>query len=372
MRIENVKIVDPFFSIDNGWIEFEDKITAVGIGKSDGSVGAHILMPGFVDTHVHGGGGYDFMDDNIDFDKLENHFFSTGVTSVLATTLTAPVEKIKNAVEHVRERMKVNPLTPIVGVHLEGPIISRKHVGAQNPDYIIKGTIDNLKKIIDEGIVKIITVAIEECDMEAIDYLQSRGITVSVGHSNASFDDFKKYYEHGVKHMTHFCNAMTPLHHREIGLVGAGLKFDDVDLELISDGIHLDKEMLSLILKFHSHDHIIAITDAMRAAGLKDGNYDLGGLNIKVQHNSARLKDGTLAGSVLRYNEGLKRLYDLGMNLNDISRISSFTPLKIVGSSEPAGRVMTGYNADLVIMKEDFSVLKVFKKGKMISTQEGG
>ncbi len=373
MRIDGVKIVDPFFSVENGWIEFEEKIISYGESdkRSDPSL---ILMPGFVDTHVHGGAGYDFMDEEIDFDKLEKHFFSTGVTSVLATTLTAPIEKIHKAIENVRKRIKTNPLTPLKGVHLEGPVISKKHVGAQNPNFILKGEISNLKKIIDgnEDIVKIMTIALEESDDEAIKYLQSKGVTVSVGHSNATFKQFMHFYKGGVKHMTHFCNAMTPLHHREIGLVGAGLKLDDVDLEVICDGIHLDEEMLSLILKFHPHDRIIAITDAMRAAGLMDGEYDLGGLKVEVKEKSARLSDGSLAGSVLKYNEGLKRFHDLGLNLNEISIISSFEPANFVKSETPIGRIMPGYDADFVILDDNFSVLKVFKKGKIVFTQEGG
>ncbi|MGC8589629.1 N-acetylglucosamine-6-phosphate deacetylase [Athalassotoga sp.] len=372
MRIENVKIVDPFFSVENGWIEFEESITGYGYSKKSGS--SSILMPGFVDTHVHGGSGYDFMDEKIDFDKVEKHFFSTGVTSVLATTLTAPVGNIRNAIDAVRKRIKENPITPLKGVHLEGPVISKKHVGAQNPDFILKGTLSNLKEIIqgNEDFVKIMTIAVEESDDEAIGYLQSKGITISVGHSDATFEQFMHFYKLGVKHMTHFCNAMTPLHHRKIGLVGAGLKLDDVDLELISDGIHLDEEMISLILKFHPHDRIIAITDAMRAAGLKDGEYDLGGLKVKVKDNSARLEDGTLAGSVLKYNEGLKRLHDLGLNLNEIAVVSSFKPSTIVKSKDPIGRIMPGYDADFVIMDDNFSVLKVFKKGKIVFSKEGG
>ncbi|MCL4407697.1 MAG: amidohydrolase family protein, partial [Thermotogae bacterium] len=154
MRVDNVKIVDPFFSIENGWIEFEESIT--GYGYSEKSNSAFILMPGFVDTHVHGGAGYDFMDEKIDFNKLEKHFFSTGVTSVLATTLTVPVGSIRNAIDAVRKRMKENPITPLKGIHLEGPVISKKHVGAQNPDFILKGNISNLKKIVDgnEDLVK--------------------------------------------------------------------------------------------------------------------------------------------------------------------------------------------------------------------------
>ncbi len=373
MRIDDVKIVDPFFSIENGWIEFGESITSYG-KSTKASNSSFILMPGFVDTHVHGGAGYDFMDEKIDFRELEKHFFSTGVTSVLATTLTAPVERINNAIDNVRKRMKENPLTPLKGVHLEGPFISKKHVGAQNPDFILKGNILNLKKIVDgnEDIVKIITIALEESDDEVIDYIQSKGMTISIGHSDATFEQFIRFYKAGVKHMTHFCNAMTPLHHREIGLVGAGLKFDDVDLELISDGIHLDEEMISLILKFHPHDRIIAITDAMRAAGLKDGEYDLGGLKVKVKDNSARLKDGSLAGSVLKYNEGLRRLHDLGLNLNEVATVSSFGPSAILKSESPIGRIMPGYDADFVIMDDNFSVLKVFKKGKIVFSREGG
>lgn len=373
MRIDGVKIVDPFFSMENGWIEFDEKITAYG--KSDKkSKSSFMLMPGFVDTHVHGGAGYDFMDEKIDFEKLEKHFFSTGVTSVLATTLTAPVEKINNAVDAVRKRMKENPMTPLKGVHLEGPIISKKHVGAQNPDFILKGNISNVKKIIDgnEDIVKVITIAVEESDDEVIDYLQSKGITISVGHSDATFEQFHHFYKMGVRHMTHFCNAMTPLHHREIGLVGGGLKLSDVDLELISDGIHVDEEMISLILKFHPHDCIIAITDAMRAAGLGDGEYELGGLKVKVKDNSARLENGSLAGSVLKYNEGLKKLHDLGLSLNEIAIVSSFKPSSIVKSKDPIGRMMPGYGADFVMMNDNFSILKVFKKGKIVFSQEGG
>jgi len=368
LRIENVKIVDPFFTVENGWIEFDDKINSFG---SMSGKAKSILMPGFIDTHVHGGSGYDFMDDSIDFENLERHFFSMGVTSVLATTLTAPLDKINRAIDMIRKRRSSNPFTPFEGIHLEGPFISPKHIGAQNPDFILKGNVDNLKKIIDgnEDIVKIMTMAPEECDEDSILYLQSKSITVSVGHSDSTYEQFQKFYRLGVKHMTHFCNAMTPLHHREIGLVGAGLLNEDIDLEIIPDEIHLNKDMLSFILKFHPHDRIIAITDAMRATGLKDGQYDLGGLKVTVSGKAARLSNGSLAGSVLKYNEGLKNLEGLGLSLNELSMISSFNPSKIVKGG-PSGRILPGYAADVVLIDGNFNVLTVFKKGRKVL--EGG
>ncbi len=369
MIIEGIKIVDPFFTVENGWIQCSDKILSVGEFKGNaGSSPGEILMPGFVDTHVHGGTGQDFMDQKLDFEKLENHFFSMGVTSLLATTLTAPIDEIKNVVDSIRKRMTENPYTPFIGVHLEGPFVSLKHVGAQNGSYIAKGTMDNVKKLLigDEDIVKIITMAIEECDENAIEYIISKGIVVSAGHSDASFEEFTTAHDMGVDHITHFCNAMTPLHHRHIGLIGAGLTFDDVYLEIIPDGIHLEDHMLSLILKFHPHERIIAITDAMRATGLSDGIYDLGGLTVKVENNSARLTDGTLAGSILEYNYGLKRLHDLGLTLNQISMVSSFNPLNVAKSSTPKGRILPGYDADFVLMNDDFSIRKVIKKGKIV------
>jgi N-acetylglucosamine-6-phosphate deacetylase len=366
--VNGVRIVDPFFTIKSGWMDFSDKILSVGTFDGNTVPSDLILMPGFVDTHVHGGAGYDFMDEDIDFDKIEAHFFSMGVTSVLATTLTAPIDKIKRVTKKIKQRIEENEYTPFVGVHLEGPIISPKYLGAQNPKYVVIGAKENVQRLIDgyEDTIKVMTVAIEQCEDSAIRYIMSRGIRVSVGHSDASFEDFKEVHEFGVNHLTHFCNAMAPLHHRHIGLVGAGLFFDDVDLEIIPDGIHLDKDMLSLILKAHPIEHIIAITDGMRATGLDDGIYDLGGLKVRVENDSARLSDGTLAGSILEYNEGLKRLHNLGLSLNEIAMVSSFNPSNVAKPSTPKGRILPGYDADFVLMDENFSIRKVIKKGKIV------
>ncbi len=367
MVLEDVKIVDPSFTVERGWIEFSDRIVSLGEGKKDGGESGEglILMPGFVDTHVHGGVGQDFMDASPDFDKLERYFFSNGVTTVLATTLTASLNDTRRAVRRIAERMKENPLTPICGVHLEGPVISPKHIGAQNPEYAIKGTLENVRAFLDgfEDVVRVITVAIEECDDEAMEYMVSKGITVSAGHTDATFEKLKKAKKLGIGHLTHFCNAMTGLHHRHIGLVGAGLTFEDLLLELICDGIHLDEAMLSLILKLHPHDRLIAITDSMRAAGLADGKYDLGGLEVTVEKGAARLKNGSLAGSTLKYNEGLKRLKNLGLNLNEIAGVSSLTPLDVAKPRTPKGRILPGYDADLVLVDDDFKIRKTFKRG---------
>jgi len=200
--------------------------------------------------------------------------------------------------------------------------------------------------------------------MEFTRELAKHGIIPSCGHSDATFAQFKKAKQLGLKHLTHFCNQMTKLHHREIGLVGAGIYDDDIMIETICDKIHIAPDMLSFIFKFKSIDRIALITDTVTAAWLADGDYELGGLPFYVKGNQARLKSNdALAGSVLKYYDGVKNVHELtGMPLSKLVKATSFNQARSLGFHD-LGKLEVGYTADIVVLEKDFKPSAVFIDG---------
>jgi N-acetylglucosamine-6-phosphate deacetylase len=251
-----------------------------------------MLVPGFIDIHFHGRSGFDFCDgtrealETIARDKLKD-----GVTSFLGTTLTLPESQLSKALEIAVDYMGKAPAgAKIAGIHLEGPFFNADCVGAQNPDYLQLPDIELVKRLDEICPVKKVSYSIElEGAMKFTRQLAEMGIMPACAHSAASYEEFLLARKNGLKHMTHFCNVMTPLHHLKFGLVGGGMLHDDIYIEMICDKIHLCPEMIQLLFKVKGCDKIMLITDAMRAAGMPDGKYDLGGMTATVKGGCARL-----------------------------------------------------------------------------------
>ncbi|HAA82851.1 MAG: N-acetylglucosamine-6-phosphate deacetylase [Thermotoga sp. 47_83] len=360
MVVEKVLIVDPIDGEFTGDVEMEEgKI--VKIEKRE-CIPRGVLMPGFVDPHIHGVMGADTM--NCDFSEMEEFLYSQGVTTFLATTVSTSLEKMKEILAKAGEYILENPSTSLLGVHLEGPYISKEKKGAHSEKHIRPPSERELREI--DFPTKMLTFAPEIESSELLLKLVERDIVLSAGHSIATFEEFMKFYKEGVKRITHFPNGLKPLHHREIGITGAGLLLDDVKLELICDGVHLSREMVKLVYKVKKADGTVLVTDSISAAGLKDGATTLGDLVVKVKNGVPRLEDGTLAGSTLLFSQAVKNFRKFtGCSLTELAKVSSYNSCVELGLDD-RGRIAEGTRADLVLLDEDLNVVMTIKEGEVV------
>jgi N-acetylglucosamine-6-phosphate deacetylase len=374
--IKNCKIISPDREIQNACIEIENdyiKATYPDSGNIPNSLNCidakgKMAVPGFIDIHTHGAKGYDttFAKTGKDIANIAETKLNEGVTSFCPTTLTAPKEQLFRAANAVAEYKKDEVFSKIAGLHLEGPFLSLGNIGAQNPKFVRKPDINEIKQINDIAHVAIVSLAVEvEGGVKLVEELNKMGITSSCGHSCATYNEFLKAKEHGLKHLTHFCNQMTKLHHREIGLVGAGLLDDDVLIEVICDKIHLNPEMLQLTFKSKNINKIALITDSTSASWLQDGDYNLGGLDVKVENSVARLvKNGAIAGSTLKYYSGFKNIVETTEKpLPELIKTTSYNQAKSLGL-ERLGKIEENYIADIVILDDNFTPVHVFVNGQ--------
>lgn len=376
--IENGRIYTETGTIKQGYIVIKnDKINSIEPGKYHGDLttidarGQHIL-PGFIDIHMHGGYGEDAMDASHDGLKhLSESLLSEGTTSYLATTMTQSDENITKALENIVDYQKVQDqynAATIVGVHLEGPFISEHKVGAQNPAYVQRPSIAKVEQfqVAANHQIKVITFAPEvEGANDTLKALH-KDIQFSIGHTVATFDEVNDAVAHGAKHVTHLYNAGTSFEHREPGVFGAAWLNDQLSTELIVDGIHSHPAAVKIAYKQKGNERFFLITDAMRAKGMPDGEYDLGGQNVIVKGSEARLASGALAGSILKMNEGLKNLIAFtGDTLENLWRVTSLNQAIALNIDKQKGSLKVGKDADIVIVSDDIDVLATIKSGKL-------
>jgi N-acetylglucosamine-6-phosphate deacetylase len=369
--IKNVKLILKDSIQEDTAIVFNEKIVDITNVKKlqeynlkeiiDGK--GNYLSPGFIDIHIHGCGGHDVMDYSKEsLDCISKRLVSTGVTSFLPTTITMDMKGIEKALDNIKENMgKVNE-AQILGCYLEGPFINKYYKGAHNDNYIME---PDFKKIKDyKDIIKIVTVAPElNGAREFIKECINNNIVVSIGHSNATFEEAIESINLGAKHITHTYNAMSPLHHRKPGVVGAAM-LGNVSCELIVDNIHVHPAAQEILLRLKGYDNIILITDAMRACLLKDGKYDLGGQEVAVKREEARLSDGTIAGSLLTLNKGIRNfIKNTGIDIYNVVKMASLNPARLLGVDCYKGSIEIDKDADLVIINEEFDVMHTLVKG---------
>lgn len=349
----------------------------ITIGKNEESLEelpeGFVVVPGFIDQHVHGAAGSDAMDGTIeDLSKIANALASEGTTGFLATTMTQSPENIKKALNAVKDYISSKKETgaEILGVHLEGPFISKDFVGAQPIEYVADPSVEVFKEYQDASgdNIKIVTLAPEvEGSSELIKYLSENGIVASIGHTNAKYEDVKKAVGNGAKNLTHTYNAMKPVHHREVGTVGSGFLFDELTCECICDGIHVSAPAIKLLYKNKPNDKLVLITDAMRAKHMPDGVSELGGQVVIVKNGEARLENGTLAGSVLTMNKAVKNVMNfLGLSLEETIKLATINPAKNLGIFDRVGSIEVGKLANFVILDENLEVVKTIREGKVV------
>lgn len=326
-----------------------------------------ILVPGFIDVHVHGGDGADFMDAHEEATMRILGFHALhGTTALAATTLSASRGDLQNAVETIaRVSGERTPGAEIVGIHLEGPFINAARAGAQDRASIRAADIHEVAALIAEAprMRWIITVAPEiEGVRGLIEHFRDR-VLFSIGHTAADHGTTAAALEWGASHFTHLYNAMTPLHHRDPGVVGAALTSVDATAELIADGIHVHPAAMRIAVATMPH-RIALVTDAIRACGLADGTYKLYDYEVTVAEGSARLADGKLAGSVLTMANAVRNMIELaGLPVETVIPMATEVPARIAAVSDRKGRIERRYDADLVTMNDRFEVERVWTRG---------
>lgn len=326
-----------------------------------------ILVPGFIDLHVHGGDGADFMDAHEEATARILAFHgSYGTTALAATTLSASRSDLHSATEAIRDvAAYAPPGAEIVAIHLEGPFINRARAGAQDRASIRIADIHEVAALLTEAprLRWMITIAPEiEGARELIEHFRDR-VLFSIGHTSADHATAVAALEWGASHFTHLYNAMTPLHHRDPGVVGAALTAVHATAELIADGIHVHPAALRIAALAMPH-RIALITDAMRACGLADGTYKLYDYEVTVADGAARLADGTLAGSVLTMCDAVKNMIELaGLPVEAVIPLATEVPARILGVANRKGRLERRYDADLVLLNERFEVERVWARG---------
>jgi N-acetylglucosamine-6-phosphate deacetylase len=326
-----------------------------------------IIVPGFIDVHVHGGDGADFMDAHEDGNARVLAFHARhGTTALAATTLSASRADLHAAVEAIARTAYMSPDgAEIVAVHLEGPYINRERAGAQDQSSIREADIHEVSALISLAprLRWMITVAPEMPGARAlIEHFRDR-VLFSIGHTTAGYSVAVAALEWGAAHFTHLFNAMSGLHHRDPGVVGAALTSVEATAELIADGIHVHQAALRVAVQAMPH-RIALITDAMRACGLADGRYKLYDYEVIVEDGAARLADGTLAGSVLTMADAVRNMVELaGLPLETVIPLATEVPARIAGVADRKGKIEGGYDADLVVLSERFEVLRVVARG---------
>lgn len=326
------------------------------------------VAPGLVDMHIHGYMGEDASDGSEEgLLKMAEGIVKNGVTSWLPTTMTVSYGELRAAFAIIRKLMKKenNPCgAEILGVNAEGPFINPAKKGAQAEQHIRPADIDFLKEY--EDIIRVFTIAPEmEGNMEVIRRVASEmDILISVGHTAATCQQAKEAFDVGAGHVTHLFNAMTALGHRDPGVVGAALSTARVSTELIADTFHISPELFQLIAKI-KEDKLVLITDCVRAGGMADGEYELGGQPIFLKGIECRLADGTIAGSVLRLNEAVGNfMKHTDLPVWKIVRMASLTPAERIGAADRKGSLLSGRDADIIIADEGFSICRTIIAGE--------
>jgi N-acetylglucosamine-6-phosphate deacetylase len=381
LLIHNAHLFTPTHPGLMGWLLIEQGlIKALGFGNTpdfsnDASVQTldaqgNNLLPGFIDLHVHGAMGHEVMDASPSgLENMARFYVSHGVTSFLATTWTASRTSIRNALELVEEMQ--GPLqggATLLGVHLEGPYLHPARCGAQDANLIRRAEKEEALEFLDSGVIRLLALAPEfDENLWLIDECVRRGITVSAAHTTANYEQMQRAVAHGVTQLTHSYNAMQGLGHREVGTIGAAMTMSQIQCELIADNIHVHPAAQKILVDVKGTSGVILVTDAVRAAGLPDGEYMLDERSIYIKEGAVRLADGTLAGSVLTMERALQNVCSAtGRSLAELWMTSSLNAARAIGISAQKGSLEAGKDADLVLLDESFRVRSTIVKGEII------
>ncbi|MDE3180024.1 MAG: N-acetylglucosamine-6-phosphate deacetylase [Acidobacteriota bacterium] len=374
-------VVTPAECVQRGTVLIEDGVIVFAGSAKDAAPepGSTIfratekfVVPGLIDTHVHGSHGDDVMLNGADgIRRISQHLLRYGTTAYLPSTVSAHHAKLLGAIEDcVQAETNPDPAAEILGIHVEGPFINKNKKGAQLETAIRDPNLDEVREYLQAapGRIKIMTLAPElPGGIDLVRLLVRNGVIASLGHSEASYDDALAAIEAGATHATHLFNAMPALHHRKPGLAAACLNETAIRAEIVADGIHVAPEMVRLAAKMKGRDGLVLITDAMSAVGCPEGIYALGEKEVRVANGRCTLLDGvTIASSLLTMNKGLGNLIAFtGMSLADAVHMSSLAPARLCGAGGRKGSLEKGKDADVAILNEDFSVAITLAKGEL-------
>jgi N-acetylglucosamine-6-phosphate deacetylase len=376
------RVVTPGGVLSPGWIRLAgDVIGAVGAGDGPPQelpgVDLHgqWVLPGFVDLHVHGGGGASFTEGTEDAARAAAAFHrGRGTTSMLASLVTAPVAELE-----ARAAMLAGLADDgvIDGLHLEGPFLSPARRGAQDPRHMIAPDVAVFERLnaAARGHLRVITLAPElPGALGLIEAATRAGVTVAVGHTDATADVTMAAIDAGATHATHLFNGMRPLHHRDPGAVGALLDRDEVTCEVIADGVHLDDIATRLAARVKGPSKLVLVSDAMAAAGMPDGSYRLGSMRVTVAGGVARLLEdpgqvgaAPIAGSTATLADVARHAIAAGLRVTDVAAAASTTPARVLGVGDRTGALCPGLAADLVVCDDDFRPRAVMRRGEWLA-----
>jgi N-acetylglucosamine-6-phosphate deacetylase len=364
--LEDTVLKDYYMEVEDG------KIKSFSKEKPDSydNLG-EIIAPGLVDTHIHGYSGEDIMNAKPGaLNIISEALLETGVTSFLPTTLTDSTERLNEACRIVGEEYKDVKGAKVRGIFLEGPFFTEKYKGAQNEKYMSDPDIEKLRKWkeLSNGLVNKIAIAPERENIkDFIHKANAMGVYVALGHSDASYEEAMDAVNEGANIFVHTYNAMSGLHHRNPGMVGAAMNSDAIS-ELICDGHHVNPAAANVLMNVKGRDHIALITDCMSAGGMKDGDYLLGEYPVVVKDGTARLKEGgALAGSILKLKDAVKNVVNWEIaDVFEAIQMASLIPAKSVGIDNVCGKLKIGYDADFIILNEYLDLKATYINGKRV------
>lgn len=348
-----------------------DRIGAIGAASGGGqrvldAAGCYVV-PGFVDIHIHGAVGADFSDGEADaIQAMARFLLSQGVTSFLGTSMALPEEHLARIYRTARPLVgrTVPGLSTLRGINMEGPFFNLEKRGAQNPDHIIPPDLDLFLRLNEESGGNIRTVAVAPETQGGLNFVAaaSKVCSVSLAHSCADYDTASRAFAVGANHVTHVFNGMPAFHHRDPGVVGAAMG-TDAYVELICDGVHVHPAVVRSVFRLFGEDRVCLISDAMRACGMPDGRYDLGGQAVTVADGCARIDTGSLAGSITVLSDCFRRAVQFGIPLESALNAATINPAKSVGLDREIGTLSCGKRADVLVLRQDLSLKDVILGG---------
>ena len=376
MIIKGGTVLNDSFEFIKADVEIkDDKIVNIGHVSGNDVIDATdcYVVPGFVDTHMHGGMGHEFMYcEEGAYEPMAIRQAEMGTTAIVPAISAAPKDKLKEAIRYMMECAKGigDKEAMLYGIHLEGPFFSEEFKGAHAPENIRNSDINEFKEYCDMAgeFLRIMTMAPElPGSEEVIRYAKEKGVTISIGHTSATANDVKNAIEWGATQGTHLFNAMSPLKHREPGTVG-GLLYTDAVCEIICDFFHVNPDVVKLVYKIKGADKITMVTDAVFGAGLPDGEYVRpDGVTIIVKNGENRLTSGTIAGGSSFMIDGIKNLVSIDIPLNEAVKMATKNPAEAAKIYDKVGSITKGKIADIVILDKDLNIKKVILRGKEIN-----